>query len=188
MLFGCYRRDEAHDPETYTAAIAAVLAEYSQFVVDRVTDPRTGIATTCKFLPTVAELTDACKAERRWELSQSQPAPKRIHRFPSLDKPPIAQPNLFVHVGAPGYERLVESLKGRDEKRYRFQAGVKPGVWVPFPWWEEVRGLPSGHYSGAYDAQQHQGREHQSQHKKEHLGHVADEHGPADGKRQADQA
>lgn len=53
---------DANDPETYTAAVAAVLAEYPPEVVRLVTDPRTGIARTLKFLPSVAEVAGACDA------------------------------------------------------------------------------------------------------------------------------
>ena len=61
MLFGCYRKGEANDPEIYTAAIAATLAEFTDDVVEFVTDPRTGLPATCKWLPTVAEVREACK-------------------------------------------------------------------------------------------------------------------------------
>jgi hypothetical protein len=66
LLFGCYRKADANDPETYTAAIAAILAEYSPEVVQRVTDPRTGIARKIKFLPTVAEMSEECEAAKKY--------------------------------------------------------------------------------------------------------------------------
>lgn len=60
-MFSCYRRDEAHDPDTYCAAVSAVLADgYSQEVVDYITDPRTGLPSTLKFLPSVAEVREGC--------------------------------------------------------------------------------------------------------------------------------
>ncbi len=40
-----------------------MLAEYEPWVISRVTDPRIGIASTLKFLPTVAEVKQACEAE-----------------------------------------------------------------------------------------------------------------------------
>ena len=42
MLLGCYRRDDAADPETYATAVAAVLSTYPPEIVKRATDPRTG--------------------------------------------------------------------------------------------------------------------------------------------------
>lgn len=60
VLFGCYRRADAADPETYTAAIAAILSEYEREVVAYVTDPRTGLPRKSNFLPTVCEVDKAC--------------------------------------------------------------------------------------------------------------------------------
>lgn len=72
MMFGCYRKGDANDPETYTAAVAAILSEYSPDVVQRVTDPRTGIPRRMKFMPNPAEVSEICdevkaliKAEKR---------------------------------------------------------------------------------------------------------------------------
>lgn len=59
-LLGCYRTGDANDPETYTAAITAILAEYEPEVVRHVTDPRTGLARKNNWLPTVAEVDAAC--------------------------------------------------------------------------------------------------------------------------------
>ncbi len=59
-MFGCYRKSEASDPEIYAAATAAVLSEYSREVVDYVTDPRTGLPSRLKWLPSVFEVREAC--------------------------------------------------------------------------------------------------------------------------------
>jgi hypothetical protein len=59
-LFACYRKDEAHDADLYCAAVAAVLGDYSREVIERVVDPRTGIAAEMKFLPAVAEVIAFC--------------------------------------------------------------------------------------------------------------------------------
>jgi hypothetical protein len=42
-MFGCYRRDEAADPDTYVAAITMVLSRYSAEVVEAATDPFSGL-------------------------------------------------------------------------------------------------------------------------------------------------
>ena len=60
MLFGCYRKGDANDPDTYTAAIAAILAEYPVDVIRDVTDPRVGLPRKLSWLPTVKEVSDAC--------------------------------------------------------------------------------------------------------------------------------
>ena len=60
ILLSCYRKDEVHNPEIYSASVASILAEWSPAVVDYVTDPRTGIASDLKWLPSVAEVRNAC--------------------------------------------------------------------------------------------------------------------------------
>jgi hypothetical protein len=63
MLLGCYRKGDAADPDTYAAAIAAVLSEYPPEIIRRATDPRHGIASQSKWLPTVAEVKEFCESE-----------------------------------------------------------------------------------------------------------------------------
>ena len=62
LLLGCYRTGDANDPETYVAAIAAVLAGYPEHVITEVTHPVTGLPTRLTWLPTVKEVFDACQA------------------------------------------------------------------------------------------------------------------------------
>lgn len=61
ILLGCYRKDDATNPEIYSAAIGAVFEDFSDEVVEYVTDPRTGLASKCQWLPTVKEVKDACQ-------------------------------------------------------------------------------------------------------------------------------
>jgi hypothetical protein len=60
LLFGCFRKGEANDPEIYVLAIIAILQEYSEEVVERVTSPLTGLPRRIDFLPTVREVDRAC--------------------------------------------------------------------------------------------------------------------------------
>src|SRR4051812_17879854 len=65
VLFGCYRRGDANNPDGYVAAIAAVLTLYDFEIMRDVTDPRTGIQTTEKFaafMPNAGELKIYCEA------------------------------------------------------------------------------------------------------------------------------
>jgi hypothetical protein len=66
VLFGCYRKGDANDPELYTAALTAVLAEYPTEVIRAVTDPRSGLPRKLQWLPTVKEVSDACDQELKW--------------------------------------------------------------------------------------------------------------------------
>jgi hypothetical protein len=63
LLFGCYRRGDANDPETYVAAITATLARYPEDIIREVTHPANGLPTKNDFLPTVKEVFDACEAK-----------------------------------------------------------------------------------------------------------------------------
>lgn len=60
LLLGCYRTGDANDPETYVAAITAILARYPEQVITSVTHPATGLPSKKSWLPTVKEVTDAC--------------------------------------------------------------------------------------------------------------------------------
>ena len=68
-MFGCYRKQDANDPEIYVAAIGATLNEFPPAVIDFVTDPRTGLPSRLKWLPTVAEVREAC--EVRFETAKN---------------------------------------------------------------------------------------------------------------------
>lgn len=63
LLLGCYRTGDANDPDTYVAAIAAILARYPQNIITAVTHPASGLPVKCNWLPTVKEVSDACEAE-----------------------------------------------------------------------------------------------------------------------------
>lgn len=62
-LLGCYRTGDANDPETYIAAVVAVLEQYPINTIRAVTAPATGIASKLKWLPSIAEIKEACEAE-----------------------------------------------------------------------------------------------------------------------------
>jgi len=63
LLLGSYRKGDAEDPDVYTSAVAAVLAQYPEAIVRRVTDPRGGLPGTSQWLPTVHEVRAACERE-----------------------------------------------------------------------------------------------------------------------------
>lgn len=62
LMFGSFRKGEANDPDTYVAAVAAVLAGYPEDIITSVTHPAKGLPIQCDFLPTVAEVYRACEA------------------------------------------------------------------------------------------------------------------------------
>lgn len=60
LLLGCYRTGEANDPQTYVAAITAILSRYPEDVITTVTHPATGLPKQKSWLPTIKEVSDAC--------------------------------------------------------------------------------------------------------------------------------
>lgn len=63
VLFACYRMTETSDPEIYAAAAIAVMSDYSIDVVRKICDPRSGLPSKCKWLPSIAEIKEACEEE-----------------------------------------------------------------------------------------------------------------------------
>lgn len=142
MLFGCYRRGDANDPDTYVAAIAAVLSVYDADLIREATDPRTGICTTEKymsFMPNAGELKVYCDgvAARR----------DRIRRLGELPAPDFSRARLAAPARAPGdlatvfvpkenprYAALVEWSKTADERLFKFDD--RPGIWISWDTWE----------------------------------------------------
>ena len=85
-ICGCYRRDEAQDPETFAAALALVLSEFPRSIVDYAADPRTGIVTKYPMgLPNVGQIRDFCEG--------IQASRDRAERYRTLrPAPPVAPP------------------------------------------------------------------------------------------------
>jgi hypothetical protein len=72
LLVGCYRKADAADPEVYARAIVAVLMRYPKPVVVAVTEPATGLPSKIKWLPSIAEIVEACDVEMRPILQQRE--------------------------------------------------------------------------------------------------------------------
>ena len=61
ILIGCYRKSDANDPEIYGRALVAVLMRYPENIVMAVTEPATGLPARLKWLPSIAEIVEACE-------------------------------------------------------------------------------------------------------------------------------
>lgn len=75
-MFGCYRKGDANDPETYVGAVSLVLSTYPEDVIHAVTHPNTGLPSTNTFMPSVAEVKKACedyiRPRREYEARQAR--------------------------------------------------------------------------------------------------------------------
>jgi hypothetical protein len=131
LMFGCYRKGDANDADTYVAAVSAVLTGYSPSVIHRVTDPRSGLPRRYSFMPTVKEVVDECEAEEK-----RLDAIKRLgarHPMPRLAGPQFHRANVFVPITAPQYNDMVEKSKTGDPNEWRMD-DKRPGIWVVFDW------------------------------------------------------
>lgn len=136
LLFGCYRAGEANDPETYTAAIAAVLAQFDAVIVTSVTDPRSGIARRLKFLPTVAEIAELCEEEAaRADKIKRYAEMGELRRLP---RAPRHRANVFVRPEAPQYAAMVEKSKSKtaSPEEWRWDT-ERQGIWVALGWLDD---------------------------------------------------
>jgi hypothetical protein len=133
LMFGCYRKGDANDPETYCAAVAAVLSRYSQDVVEYVTDPRTGLPGSCKWLPSVAEVKEACTARRDY-LNRAEDFKRRfagrtpVKALPLDEDRPGRRAGIRVHQDAPQYPALREWIKTADDADWKFDGDGQ--LWV----------------------------------------------------------
>lgn len=145
LLFGCYRRGDANDPDTYVAAIAAVLSLYDLDIIREATDPRTGVQTSEKFaafMPNSGELKAYCEAiaarKHRLEQLAKIPRPLPVSHQIEAARAPGEFANIFVPEWHPRYARLCEWTKTAAPKFWKFgpsSEGVV-GLWVSMDVWE----------------------------------------------------
>jgi hypothetical protein len=142
VLFGSYRRGDANDPDAYVAAVAAVLAGYEADLIREVTDPRTGICTTEKymsFMPNAGELKVYCEglAARRERVQRLGALPPPDFSRARLAPPQPAPGDLakvFVPASNPRYPSLLEWSKTADPRKFKFEK--RPGIWVSYDTWD----------------------------------------------------
>ncbi len=147
LLFSSYRKDEAHDPEIYCAAIAATLSDFPRQVVEYVTDPRTGVQSEIKWLPNIAEVRAACVAQA--ERLKLRSGPRIVFSRPDMQ--PAKRGDLFIAMDRPRYAEMSELLDKTPDAGRR----ERGGIWIPHHWYErreitganeEARLAASRHY------------------------------------------
>lgn len=141
-MFGCYRRGDANDPDTYVAAVAMVLSHYPVNVIKAVTDPFCGLPSKktesgWSGLPDVADVRAFCDAEvARLEKSARYEAwPKPALRLPKPPAGPGAFANVFVSADAPQYPVMLKRTETADEREWRYDKS-RPGIWVALGWFD----------------------------------------------------
>lgn len=140
-MFGCYRKGDANDPDTYVAAVTSVLARYDAEIVKAVTDPYNGLPARKKEngysgLPDVADVKEACEAEavRRARLADYASLPRpTVRRLSPPPKGPGAFATIFVHPDAPQYQAFMQRKETADPREWRYDE-TRPGILVSFAW------------------------------------------------------
>jgi hypothetical protein len=134
VLFGCYRRGDANDPDQYVASIAAVLTLYDADLVRQATDPRSGISTDekfCNYMPNSGQLKVYCDAIR------DQRA--RIAHLGSLSLKPSVRlidrsagrnANVFVPADSKHYQRCAKIATLADAADWKHDQEGRPGIWI----------------------------------------------------------
>lgn len=99
LMFGCYRKSDANDPETYIVAACAVLSRYPSDIVIAVTDPVNGLPSALQFVPTIKEIKDACDTaeNRKAREVESRGWRERAASRPPRSDPPPPGPGQFTY-------------------------------------------------------------------------------------------
>jgi hypothetical protein len=141
VLFGSYRRGDANDPEAYVAAIAAVLTMYDTDLIREVTDPRSGIAATEKFMtfmPHAGELKVYCDgvAARKERMRRYAEQPRRDPLLLVAPEPaPGDLASMFVPNNHARYAGLVEWSSNPRLWKFGCSSDNRAGIWVSYDTW-----------------------------------------------------
>ena len=137
ILLSAYRRDDLADPEGFVAQLGMVLEGFPDAVIIAVTDPRTGIQRRLKFMPTIAEIVEACEAECVAQNTRARyaamPKPQKFVPLPRDDRAG-RRANLFIHADAPMYAQAVTWSQTADPADWKWDEEGRPGIWVGLNW------------------------------------------------------
>ena len=136
VLFGCYRRGDANDPDQYVASIAAVLTLYEPDLVRQATDPRSGISTDerfCNYMPNSGQLKVYCDAirDRRARVAHLGSLPPLKPSAPRLtDRSAGRSANVFVPAKSKHYQRCAKIATLADAADWKHDPDGRPGIWI----------------------------------------------------------
>jgi hypothetical protein len=119
---GFYRVADAHNPRVYLAGVVAALSDYPVEIICQVVDPRNGIPSKIKWLPTIAEIKEACEsryAPHRYAADWDKRAAEKIAARDTLAIPdyrPKTTPNKQYT-----YAEFMEMTGGKGRPIGRFE-------------------------------------------------------------------
>jgi hypothetical protein len=112
ILFGCYPSSAAYDADTFVLAVAKTLALYPIEIVRSVCDPITGLPGENKWLPSVAEIREACEKRMQPIYAEARRAKLRGETLELRDRAKT-QPEEHAKV-VTGFRRLADMLAFAD--------------------------------------------------------------------------
>jgi hypothetical protein len=129
---GAYRKSDYQDPDCYMSQMLTVLERYPDPVVREATDPASGIQSTAKWPPSIAELKEVLEyfAARQQRVEKYQGMVPEAPRIEGPKGPPAGT----VLVG-PNHPRFIE-LGSRNPWQNA------EGLWVPAGWLAKPVGSP----------------------------------------------
>jgi hypothetical protein len=147
QICGFYRRDEAHDPETFAAALAAVLGSYPASVVRFVCDPRTGVpAEFPKGLPNVGQIKEFCDYTEQRQHTMAKPLLQKREREYVRPVAPGRRANLFIGNDCAPYAEACKYAETADPADWRHgpnNDGTRHGIWVNANWNHPALPIPA---------------------------------------------
>lgn len=87
QMLSAFRKTDYRDPKAFVTQVAMNLALYPMEVVEYVTSPTTGIQTRLQWPPSLAEIVEACRAEK----VHREKVAKYANMLPALPPPPGAK-------------------------------------------------------------------------------------------------
>ena len=94
-LFDYYPRNDANNPEVFLSGATKMLSDYPEAIAIAVCDISRGLPSTNKFLPSIAEIREACEREIKWHAAVVQRDARREHTAKILGdvrKAPLGSP------------------------------------------------------------------------------------------------
>jgi hypothetical protein len=132
VLFGCYRKGDANDPDRYIGAVIAVLSDYPEDTIRHVTDPRTGVSTKYPdYMPNAGQVRQACE-------DHYGPTRRAVEREAAEQRQLAERKRLMPPEGPKKtYEELVADCRARG----LMIGGKSPPVVQPLDDWLDQMGI-----------------------------------------------
>jgi hypothetical protein len=136
-VLGAYRAADVSDPATYISTASAVISGFSEEVATEALNPRNGLQTRSKWLPTISEIREACEQVAQAKADRERRALLNKHRV-LLDTPYGLKPEAegLAFLQSPDAQRRLtpeerEALAERVQREIRAAAEAQRAKDIP---------------------------------------------------------